>query len=95
MSTNPAEPEPELTVEQAEQHPIVAEVAKNIRMLAARDDISLTALGEAIGLKQPALSKRMNGTVTWSLTDLLAVARYFRVQMSTIAPDSLTNEVPR
>ncbi len=68
-------------------------VARQIRVLAARDALSLTEVGAAVNLRHPALSKRMSGDVAWSLTDLLALARYFRVPLSTIAPDSLTEDV--
>lgn len=82
--------------EQADQPPVFVDVvARQIRILAARDGLSLTAVGEAVGLRHPALSKRMSGDVGWSLTDLLALARYFRVPLSTITPDSLTEDVTR
>jgi transcriptional regulator with XRE-family HTH domain len=73
----------------------VTAVAKNIRVEAARDDVSLTELAAAVGLGQPALSRRMNGTVAWTLSDLVAVARYFRVPLSTLAPDSLVEDALR
>lgn len=80
--------------ERPDQPPaFVAEVAKQIRILAARDALSLTEVGAAVNLRHPALSKRMSGDVAWSLTDLLALARYFRVPLSTITPDSLTEDV--
>lgn len=72
----------------------VAVVARNIRVLAAAENISVTALGEGIGMRHPTLAKRMAGDVGWSLADLLAVARYFRVPLSTITPDTLTEDVP-
>lgn len=79
----------------ADVAPFVTAVAKNIRIEAARDDVSMTELAAAVGLGQPALSRRMNGAVAWTLGDLLAVAKYFRVPLSTIAPDSLTEDVLR
>jgi hypothetical protein len=80
--------------ERPDQTPEFVEVvARQIRILAARDNVSLSAVGESVGLRHPALSKRMAGDVGWSLTDLLALARYFRVPLSTITPDTLTEDV--
>lgn len=81
------------TEEPTDRAPFVAVVARNIRVLAAAEGITITALGEQINLRHPALSKRMAGDVQWTLTDLLAVARYFRVPLSTITPDTLTEDV--
>jgi transcriptional regulator with XRE-family HTH domain len=75
--------------------PFVTAVAKNIRVEAARHGVSLTELAVAIGLRQPALSRRMSGEVTWSLGEVLAVARHFSVPLSTITPDTLTEDVLR
>lgn len=69
----------------------VAVVARQIRVCAAVEGITMTALGEAIGLRHPTFAKRMAGDVAWSLADLLAVARYFRVPLSAITPDTLTD----
>jgi len=79
--------------ETTDRAPFVAVVARNIRVLAAAEGITITALGEQINLRHPALSKRMAGDVQWTLTDLLAVARYFRVPLSIITPDTLTEDV--
>lgn len=73
----------------------VERVASNIRVLIARDDTTRAAVAEAVGIGQPGFSRRMSGEVAWSLTDLLALARYFRVPLSTITPDSLTEDVTR
>jgi transcriptional regulator with XRE-family HTH domain len=78
----------------ADVPPFVTTVAKNIRRAALDDDVSMTELAAAVGLGQPALSRRLNGSVAWTLGDLIAVARYFRVPLSRLAPDSLTNPTP-
>lgn len=81
------------TTEQPTDKPaFVPVVARQIRILAAAEGITMTALGEAVGLRHPTFAKRMAGDVAWSLGDLIAVARYFRVPLSTITPDTLTEE---
>jgi hypothetical protein len=90
-------PEPESAIDEPRpgESSFVQVVARNIRVEAARRHVSLTTVATAIDLGQPALSRRMGGTVEWSLAEVLAVARYFGVPLSTIAPDSLTNDALR
>lgn len=80
------------------ERPVFVEVvARNIRIQAAAKGIpNLADVSEAaLGLKHPALSKRMSGSIDWKLSELLDVARYFDVPLSVIAPDSLTEDVLR
>lgn len=74
--------------------PVFVEVvAAQIRVLIAREDTTRSAVAEAVGIGQPGFSRRMAGEVAWSLSDLLAVAKHFRVPLSTIIPDTLTEDV--
>lgn len=65
-------------------------VARQIRLLMADRDMTLTRLAAELGMGQPSLTKRMDGEIAWTLTVLIAIADYFNVPLSTITPDTLT-----
>ena len=50
----------------------------------ARRSINQVALAEAIGLTQPAVSRRLSGVVQWSASELLAVARTLGVDVAEL-----------
>lgn len=82
------EPTPDPTIPK-----FVEVVAKQIRVEAAAAGVNQATIATAVGIGQPGFSRRMNGDIGWAFAELLAVARYFRVPLSTITPDSLTEDV--
>lgn len=73
--------------------PFAATVAKQIRIQLATADRTAAELATELDMHPNTMSRRMLGHSDWSLTELLAVAKFFRVPLSTIAPDSLLDEV--
>ena len=59
-------------------------VAVEVRALMARFDVTQTQLGEAIGLPQSQISKRLRGTIPFNLREVESVAKYFHITASTL-----------
>jgi hypothetical protein len=87
-----------MSIESTEQDPppeFVRTVARNIRSQAALKAVTQADIAGEMKLSADAFSQRMTGKTKWTLSDLLAVAKFFGVPLSTIAPDSLTEDVTR
>lgn len=50
----------------------------------ARRRVSQKALGDVLGLSQPPMSKRMNGTQPFTVTELDRLAAYFDVPITDL-----------
>lgn len=59
-------------------------VAANIRAEMGRRQISQTALAEAIGISQPGVSKRLKGSVAWTLPELTKVAEVLETPLAAL-----------
>lgn len=67
------------------QHMAREIIAGNIRALMGRHKTSQDTLArEALGKKQPAISKRLSGEVAFDVDDLLAIARYYNVEVTAL-----------
>jgi transcriptional regulator with XRE-family HTH domain len=67
--------------------PFAEHVARRIKILMATTGVYQSTVAEAVGMSLDQFSRRMSGRTEWSLADVLAVARYFEVPLSDIAPD--------
>jgi transcriptional regulator with XRE-family HTH domain len=63
-----------------------AGVVEEIRALMGRRRVSQKQLGDALGLAQPTMSKRMNGKIAFDLNELDAVAAFFDVSILDLFP---------
>lgn len=60
-------------------------IAANIRALMGRHKCSQEKLAkDALGKKQPAISKRLSGEVAFDIDELLAIAGYFNVEVTVL-----------
>ena len=67
------------------QHMAREVIAGNIRALMGRHKTSQEKLAaEALGKKQPAISKRLSGEVAFDIDELLAIAHYFNVEVTVL-----------
>ena len=51
-------------------------VAWNVKMLLTARRASQLALAEALGIKKAAMSRKINGYISWSLADVVKAARF-------------------
>lgn len=68
--------------------PLHANVSRVVRSLTAARGIEQQAVAEAIGVQQPALSKRLGGYTDWALEDIAALARFFDVSEAIFFADA-------
>jgi transcriptional regulator with XRE-family HTH domain len=61
-------------------------VASEVRALMGRFQVSQTALGQAIGVGQSGLSRRLRGDIPFDVDDLYAIAAYFGVPINSVVP---------
>ncbi len=67
---------------------------EHIRVLMWRDKISQEHLGEVLGISQAAAGKKLRGERTWTLDELLAAARFLKVDVTELLPGSDYAPVP-
>jgi len=63
-------------------------VATEVRVLMARHRINQKQLAEAVGIKQPSLSRRLSGEIAFDIDELAAIARHFGVALSDLVARS-------
>jgi transcriptional regulator with XRE-family HTH domain len=63
-----------------------AGVVEEIRALMGRRRVSQKQLGDALGLAQPTMSKRMNGKIAFDLNELDGIAAFFDVSILDLFP---------
>lgn len=68
-------------------------VAWNVRMLLAAKKLSQTALSNALGIQKATMSKKINGSVSWSLTDLVKAADYLGTTPVSLMDDTLMKQM--
>jgi transcriptional regulator with XRE-family HTH domain len=71
-----------------------AGVVEEIRALMGRRRVSQKQLGEALGLAQPTMSKRMNGKIPFDLDELDAIAEFFDVPITDLFGRPIERETP-
>lgn len=59
-------------------------VSEEIRALMGRRRVTQTALGIAIGMSQPAISRKLKCEVAWDIDELEAIASYFDVPITDL-----------
>ncbi len=61
-----------------------ATLAANIRAEMGRRKMSQADLAAAVGISQPGVSKRLNGTVPWTFPEVVSVAQVFNVPLAVL-----------
>jgi transcriptional regulator with XRE-family HTH domain len=69
-------------------------IRQNLRVAMAREEKTQTQLGELLAMKQQGVSRRLTGTVPWSINDLIEVAKALDMPLSELVPDSLRDATP-
>lgn len=70
-------------------------VSWNIKMMLMTQGKSQTALADALGVQRAAISKKIRGSVSWSLADLVRAADFLDTDISTLLDDSLMKQLQR
>jgi transcriptional regulator with XRE-family HTH domain len=60
---------------------------QNIRAEMARRSVLQADLAQAIGMSQPALSRRLSGQADWNLLELFAAAQHLGVRVADLLPE--------
>ena len=68
-------------------------VSWNIKMMLMTPGKSQTALADALGVQRAAISKKIRGSVSWSLADLVRAADFLDTDISTLLDDSLMKQL--
>lgn len=63
-------------------------VGDEVRAELARQRMSQLTLASRMALSQPALSRRLNGDLSFTIADLDLIARILQVPMTKLLPDS-------
>ncbi len=78
------------------------EVSKRIRMAMIGADRKRADLRTALAattrdgepMSDSAVGRRLDGDLPWNVLELVAVARFLQVPLSTLIPDTLTETTP-
>jgi hypothetical protein len=81
-----------MTVTPPETNTPAAQVGRLIRVQMTRTGRSTQDLAEAVDVSTSTLTRKIQGTIAWSLEDLIQVAVCLEVPLSAIVPDSLTED---
>ncbi|TCE44550.1 putative transcriptional regulator [Bifidobacterium longum subsp. longum] len=68
-------------------------VSWNIKMMLMTQGKSQTALADALGVQRAAISKKIRGSVSWSLADLVRAADFLDTDISALLDDSLMKQL--
>ena len=68
----------------SEPIPLSVKIAARVRGLAAEKNITQMQLAAALGIAQPAVSRRMRGITPWSLDELAVLGQLLDVQFAVI-----------
>lgn len=64
------------------------DVASEVRSVAARRQIKHRQLAEVTGLTQPGISRRLAGTVEFTISELVAIAKLLNVPITSLIPQT-------
>lgn len=67
-------------------HTPSAETGANVRAEMARRGVSQTDLSNRLGMNQSQISKRLSGTIAFTIDELVAIAATLGVPLSTLIP---------
>lgn len=70
------------------QHPVAVSVGAEVRGQLAKRRITGVAAARAIGLSQPAFSRRVNGEIPFDVTELTALGQLLGVPAETFLKDA-------
>jgi transcriptional regulator with XRE-family HTH domain len=62
------------------------DVASEVRAAIARKRVKQNALAAALGLSQPAISRRLSGDIEFSITELTATAQLLNIPLGDLLP---------
>ena len=68
-------------------------VAWNVKMLLTARRASQLALAEALGIKKAAMSRKINGYISWSLADVVKAARFLGTTPENLMDDTLMKKM--
>ena len=68
-------------------------VAWNVKMLLTARRASQLALAEALGIKKAAMSRKINGYISWSLADVVKAARFLGTTPEDLMDDTLMKKM--
>ena len=68
-------------------------VSWNVRMLLTAHDLSQSALAKAMGVQRSAMSKKLAGSTTWSLADLVRAAEFLGTTPQSLMDDCLMSQM--
>lgn len=61
-------------------------VAASVRAEMARRDVTQARLAEALGMTQPAISRRVSGQLPFDVDELHRIARFLDIPVSALIP---------
>ncbi len=68
-------------------------VAWNVKMLLTARGGSQAALAEALGIKKAAMSRKINGFISWSLSDVVKASRFLGTTPENLMDDTLMRQM--
>ena len=68
---------------------IDAVIGERVRTWLFRRHVLQTSLARALGITQPALSRKMGGYTGWNATDLIKAAAFLEVPITELLPEEL------
>ena len=68
-------------------------VAWNVKMLLTARGGSQAALAEALGIKKAAMSRKINGFISWSLSDVVKASRFLGTTPESLMDDTLMKQM--
>jgi transcriptional regulator with XRE-family HTH domain len=63
-------------------------VAAEVRAATARYRMSQSKIAKALGISQPALSRRYSGVIAFDTDELFGIAKLLNVPLSELLPDA-------
>ena len=60
------------------------QVSQHVRASLAISRDTQANLADAMGLSQPAISRRLDGTICWDVEELVAIADYFGTEPGNV-----------
>lgn len=63
-------------------------IASEVRALMGRHRVSQTGLAAVLGMSQSALSRRLNAEQPFDADELLAIARFFKVNVTQLLSEA-------
>ncbi|WP_341935524.1 helix-turn-helix domain-containing protein [Microbacterium sp. LWO14-1.2] len=65
-----------------------------VHLAMRRRRVTQSALGEVLGITQPAMGKKLYGQRSWTIDEVLAVAKYFEMPVTELLPGEDYQPIP-